>query len=292
MKKWLFSMLFFLVIACSLSGSEKKVVKFFNAVASLDKGKVQYFLNKNSDFSKKVGVGGSTPLHLLAKMPVVMHLSSNNTLVTKKLLRTLKLSVVSEITDLFLAEGCDTTKTDDEGYTPLLLALMNKNKVVAEKIIAYENTLEPELRSVTKADKKGNEPLLIAITAGLQELVLPLYKLGASLDGKTPSGSTVLHEVLKQKWFDLAAQLIRLGAPIFTVDSEKKYPIEMLKNVSDVRLLIKALFWFSETLTAKYESKSYAIYTNLLKKEPCPDLSKEELSEKCLNEIKKLTSLV
>lgn len=87
-----------------------------------------------------------------------------------------------EAVDAALEGGADINATDKWGFTPLHMALKNKNTALVDKFLEIEGV---DLNAKTN---KGFTPLMVACWKGEQEIVQKLMDKGADVKAKDSAG--------------------------------------------------------------------------------------------------------
>ena len=87
--------------------------------------------------------------------------------------------------DAALAGGADINAADKFGFTPLHLAIKNKNVALANKLLGVEGV------NLNAKTKKGFTPLLVAAWKGDMNLVQKLITAGCDINAKDTAGRNV-----------------------------------------------------------------------------------------------------
>jgi ankyrin repeat protein len=152
-----------------------------------------------------------------------------------------------EVIEILVALGADPDAKDDEGKTPLDLAVTADEPLTVDALLegganacgaetmlrAAERGSVPALKRVAAADAKmktrdGKTLLhLAAVTSGV-DLVETLVKGGATVDAKDPQGWTALHCACAQGQAPLARALLFAGADPNAKDGEGRTPLHRL----------------------------------------------------------------
>ena len=111
----------------------------------------------------------------------------------------------------FIEKGVDINAVNEDGETPLHMAVFNRNKDVFEFLIA--NGAEVNAKS-----NDGDTILHDVAWAGETEMVSILIKHGADVNARDNSGDTPLHEAVRKGRTAAVKQLIMNGADVTVAD--------------------------------------------------------------------------
>jgi ankyrin repeat protein len=155
---------------------------------------------------------GETPLDFAPTKPEIADLLSKHggktggELPPATLLQALNRVDLEGIKDL-LAKGADVNAKDDDGGTPLLIAVTLGNKEIAALLIANG-------ADVNAKDPRGTTPLHGAALRGHKEIVKLLIAKGADVNAKSVDGFTSLHRVVGRGHKEIVELLIANGADV------------------------------------------------------------------------------
>ena len=120
-----------------------------------------------------------------------------------------------EVVKVLLEKDKDSVnKLNDEGESPLMLAVKKSNLVITELLLKAD--AKPDC-----ADLNGVMPLHIAAGNGDLYVGRALLAAGAGVDGKTAEGLTPLIVAARNGRNDFTAMLIENGADVNAVDNEQ-----------------------------------------------------------------------
>lgn len=119
----------------------------------------------------------------------------------------------AEVVRILLEKDRDgVNQVNDEGESPLMLAVRRSNLVIAEMLLAAD-------AEVDCANINGTMPLHIAADGGDFFMGKALLAAGASVNGKTADGQTPLILAARSGKNDFTAMLIEAGADVNAVDN-------------------------------------------------------------------------
>ncbi len=151
---------------------------------------------------------------------------------------------------VLLSFGADINYINDNGWTPLHLALNNKNYFFAERILEKYKA-NPKIISKNNIAKTAldiiNENLF---TANTQYEVTVLTLLGADINSINHDGWTPLHSALKNGLTDVALTLFTSGSKpdVVSHNQEKKTPADIINECS---LIHKAILYTDQECNQK-----------------------------------------
>lgn len=120
-----------------------------------------------------------------------------------------------EVVRVLLEKDKDSVNSmNDDGETPLLLAVKRSNLVIVQLLLAAG--AKPE-----QADLNGVLPLHIAAAGGELFVAKALIGAGAQIDAKTTEGQTPLILAARYGRNDVTAMLTEAGADVNAVDNEQ-----------------------------------------------------------------------
>jgi len=120
--------------------------------------------------------------------------------------------------NLLLQHGADIDAIDEEGRTPLLLAVAERHAEVVSLLLQQGAIL-------TLSDEDKNSPLHIAAHSGNRKIVLLLLAKGARVNSLDDEGATPLHNAASQGALDIAKSLLSHGADITIQDKRGNTPL-------------------------------------------------------------------
>jgi ankyrin repeat protein/L-ascorbate metabolism protein UlaG (beta-lactamase superfamily) len=132
--------------------------------------------------------------------------------------------------ELLLQAGVDVNKRDNFGRSPLLSsAWMGNDEVMA---VLLKAGADPNL-----ATELGQTPLIKAAERGDLAGVKALLAAGAKVDPvESPQGRQALHIAAARGYGDIAATLVKAGAPLNTVDNAGATPIMLASNHGNYKI--------------------------------------------------------
>ncbi len=117
-----------------------------------------------------------------------------------------------EVVKVLIEKGADVNKLNDNGASPLILAVQQSNLVIAELLLKAGAKTDC-------ADVNGVMPLHIAANNGEQFIGKALISAGANINEKTAEGETPLILAAMNGKNDFTAMLIEGGADVNAVDN-------------------------------------------------------------------------
>ena len=109
-------------------------------------------------------------------------------------------------------------RTPEEGYTPLMVAAMNRKSSIA-RILLNKGA------DVSVVDEDGSTALHQASNAGHVEVVTALVKAGADIEATTSSGLTPIHLAAGFGHLEVVKELVKAGAALQEMDSSGYSPL-------------------------------------------------------------------
>ena len=125
----------------------------------------------------------------------------------EQLLDSIKIKQTMESHDLF-RRGADLTVRDDQARTPLALACLYPDVMLAAAIASVPGV------DLNTTDSAGSTPLMWACVRNLPPVVNFLLRKGADKDATNMSGATALEIAIRMKHAACALLLIRAGADV------------------------------------------------------------------------------
>ena len=173
-----------------------------------------------------------------------------------------KFNVVSMLIEC----GADLDVLDDEGgYTPLAMALIGHNPTSALELIDAGANCH-------LASLNGRTPLYVAVEKGMAELVVKLVT-HARIDINSPTavestGSRPLHLALLHSQVHLVPTLLRLGADVNQVDSEKRCTPFLMACIMEDEWTVKRFLPMRPNLMTRTNEGRSALYIAVEKGSP------------------------
>ncbi|OWF53221.1 uncharacterized protein LOC110446699 [Mizuhopecten yessoensis] len=113
--------------------------------------------------------------------------------------------------------------TGSSGYTPLILAVLNGNKDVAETLLFHS-------ADVDFPDSKGNTPLHLAVFAGQTDMMDLLHQNKAKIDVQNSDGNTPVH-IISQCVYDhrinVMLKLLQMSPTIYIRNKARATPLDV-----------------------------------------------------------------
>ncbi|KAL3853669.1 hypothetical protein ACJMK2_017192 [Sinanodonta woodiana] len=111
----------------------------------------------------------------------------------------------------------------ETGYTPLIIAVLNGDKDIADDLIFHS-------ADVNCQDIKGNTPMHVAVFCGKSDLVEMLLNNGAKVNLQNSNGNTPLHVACQSsddQTFTILLKLLKAGAKTTQWNTAREMPIDM-----------------------------------------------------------------
>ena len=153
-----------------------------------------------------------------------------------------------EIAELLLANGADVNAKDDDGDTPLDVAILRNDKETADLLRKHGGKTTEELEEIFHAIEDGNieavkqhlaagadvnakdniewTPLHMAADLGYKEIVELLLTNGADVNAKDYKGVTPLHDAALWGHKEIAELLLAKGADVNAKANDGKTPLD------------------------------------------------------------------
>ncbi|XP_033746494.1 uncharacterized protein LOC117331737 [Pecten maximus] len=113
--------------------------------------------------------------------------------------------------------------TGSSGYTPLILAVQNGNKDMAETLLFHS-------ADVDFPDNKGNTPLHLAVFSGQADMVELLLQNNAKVDIQNSDGNTPVH-IISQCDYDhrikIMLKLLKVSPMLYTRNKTQATPLDL-----------------------------------------------------------------
>ena len=139
------------------------------------------------------GVGGTTAAHVLLEHGASIHAKNKNGQIP---LHLASLRQVSSMVELLLKLGAETDVRDNDGMTPLLLALRGQ-RVYSRRVEDFEGSVTARLLmhgvDINVRNKNDQTPLHLASQHHLYDSLALLLSLGADVDAQDEDDMTPLH---------------------------------------------------------------------------------------------------
>ncbi|XP_037033284.1 putative ankyrin repeat protein RF_0381 isoform X1 [Bradysia coprophila] len=135
-----------------------------------------------------------------------------------------------EIIELLVNNGADVNHSSKHGATALLVAISERNTVVANALIAIG-------ADVNRAEYKyGQLPLHLAAQHGITSTIRLLIEKGANLQGTDNDNNTPLHYAAESGKYAAVNALIRAGADVNAVTNDGVTPLKMAIHYRHLRV--------------------------------------------------------
>ena len=155
-----------------------------------------------------------------------------------------------DVVKYLVDHGADVHRTDEEGETPLLMAIMSPHEQHREPIITY---LLEHGADVNHADNSGRTPLHLVSFDGTVPQAQMLMDHGADVNSRDTWGKTPLLNAVDAHSIDMIHYLVEHGADVRTIDKEGNtvlhgidYPLDdatfayFIEHGADVRAVNRA----------------------------------------------------
>ncbi len=126
--------------------------------------------------------------------------------------------------------GIDVNTKNDEGLTPLNIALDNKNNEIVELLIKNG-------ANINEKNKSGYTPLHLAICKHLDNTVKLLIDNGAKIDEITNNKITSLHLATQISSLDIVKNLIKNGVDINALNNYNETPLHIAVIEDDINIV-------------------------------------------------------
>lgn len=127
----------------------------------------------------------------------------------------------------------DIMSPDSPPYrrTPLHVAISCKKDGAVKSILEYKGTIEDgkdlSVPNLNLKDSRGDSPLCLALTSGMQHLVADLIQGGADVNIKNGEGLTLLHQAILKGDSETAIFLLNQGANIDAQTVDGLTPLQL-----------------------------------------------------------------
>ncbi|EWG52286.1 hypothetical protein FVEG_16962 [Fusarium verticillioides 7600] len=127
-----------------------------------------------------------------------------------------------QIVDICLEKGAAIDVKDSDGWTPLMTAVVFKNKSTMDKLIRrLKKGVKSELStSLDTRDNDGKTPLMVACKIRWSEAVKVLGSAGASYDLRDCNGRTALHYAVESRKLPIIRTLIENTDPELLLETD------------------------------------------------------------------------
>ena len=127
-----------------------------------------------------------------------------------------------EIIRFLLKYGADPNAKDNDGYSPLMYAVVNDRCEIVKLLIEHEANINDHEHSLL-----GLFPLHMSVHFARPRIMKLLIENGAIIDLKASNGATALYYAVKHKKIDMVEILLQSGASITAKDQNQITPFEM-----------------------------------------------------------------
>ncbi len=135
----------------------------------------------------------------------------------------------SELITLFIEAGVNPELSDENGYTPLMNAIMYGNLEAVKTLLNYNVRLNPE-------NRYGKDALMMAVISGNNDAVELLLDKKADPDTSSDTGETPLSLAVKARNKEIITTLLKKGAsPAFKTSRES--PLDLARKIGDKDIL-------------------------------------------------------
>jgi ankyrin len=147
----------------------------------------------------------------------------------------------SEIVRLLFEAGADANLAGSDGTTPLLAALLHKDKVAARM-------LEQHGASLLTTRKDGVSVLMAACLAGDIEIVRASLRAGASAIAQDSTRQTPLHYAARSPNVEPLRLLLAEGVPIDSADSSGRTPLHLACTNANIQAALELIHHGADVL--------------------------------------------
>lgn len=139
-----------------------------------------------------------------------------------------------EIVKFLVSVGADIDKADDQGWTPLFLAVNLGQKDIVHCLLEHGAQLD-------KPDKYGNTPIHSTPFHNASKIIQDLLLFGDDINRKNHNGETPLMNAVRANKLDTVKFLLNFGADIDMTNNRGDTPLQIAKNhkLEDMVKLLK-----------------------------------------------------
>lgn len=136
---------------------------------------------------------------------------------------------------LHIAKGGNFNAADSYGYTPLKRAIEGHHAEAAKVII------DSGKADLNAKDPEGKTPLIVALNNGEREIAEALIAKGADVKAKDKNDVTALHSALRMGQAEIATALVEKGADVNGADKTGQTPLTLAqqRGLTDMVALLK-----------------------------------------------------
>ncbi|KAK7074366.1 hypothetical protein SK128_009451 [Halocaridina rubra] len=151
-----------------------------------------------------------------------------------------------QIFDMLMVAGADIAAEDNDGYTPLHVAIAERNENIFRKLYEFAKRKNLNLLDYINATNKRQEtPLHFASYTGNVKIIKLLVHAGANITAIDKEGNTPLHVAISAKQIDAVQELLNfrknekeyLNKLLTTTNNIKKAPLHIAARTGSVKVL-------------------------------------------------------